>query len=271
MRQAEVERLRSVRARVAGWKDLSLVDVLGEPSFTIWFNYCNFRCPWCQNGHVVSGEVSREVEVGELADLAAASYPLVKFVHVTGGEPTLQDEALEALFKLCKLSEMKTSLSTNGSRPGVVRRLTDEGLLDHMALDVKGPLNDPERYGRIAGLSIALAREIVPRIRETLRLALGNLSFVEIRTTLVPGLVEEREVMEVVGELREEVSQAGGSRVAYVLQQFSPSETAIDPRFRRGKRSEVDRLLELGRLVKSKLSFEEVYIRCVELGTVRVN
>ncbi len=259
--------LERIKVKVAGWKELSLVDIIGEPSFTIWFNYCNLRCPWCQNSHVVTGEVSMEVEVGELIKLIKENAKLVKYVHVTGGEPTLQSEGLEALFLLSKQIGQKTSLSTNGTNFKVIERIIGE--LDHLALDLKGPLSDPERYARITGSNPKDCRGMVEAIDSSLRMGINNVPFIEVRTTLVPTLLSSEDILN-LAEYVSDLASDSINRVVYVIQQYVPSETLIDQKFRSVEKTPTSFLIELGKIVKERTRLKEVYVRAIELGTVKV-
>ena len=78
------------KVKISGWIETSLVDVIGHISFSVWFSYCNFRCPWCQNRPVVMGEKVLEVDVNKLVEIIKEYEWLADFLHVTGGEPTLQ-------------------------------------------------------------------------------------------------------------------------------------------------------------------------------------
>ena len=254
---------RFSKARVAGWSETSMVDVLGHTSFTVWFNYCNFRCPWCQNSHVVLAKETKTVKVGELIDLLAGAKGFVDYLHVTGGEPTVQTEPLYCLFKLCREGGyMLNSLDTNGSNPSVVRRLLSERLLDHVALDIKAPLDDPETYARVCGLPVNMGMEIIGKVKATLAEVTSSVEFVEVRTTLVPGLVTIEHIARIVSYLSG--LQAKG-RMVYVVQQFMPSDTVMSPEFRNVAPTPMDALREAANLAWA--AGLEVYIRSIERGT----
>jgi pyruvate formate lyase activating enzyme len=263
----DLDELRRIKVRVAGWKELSLVDIIGEPSFTIWFNYCNLRCPWCQNSHVVTGEVSMEVEVGELVNLIKENSKLVKYVHATGGEPTLQPDGLEALFLLSKQIGEKTSLSTNGTNFEVIKKIIGE--LDHLALDLKGPITDPKRYAYITGSNPSDCIVMTKAIDSSLRIGIDNVPFVEVRTTLVPSLLSSEDILN-LAEYVSDLAYDSTNRVVYVIQQYIPSETLIDQRFRDVEKIPASLLIKLGKTVKERTQLKEVYVRAIELGTVKV-
>ena len=267
-KQRMQEEPKRVKVKVAGWKEVSLVDIIGEPSFTIWFNYCNLRCPWCQNAHVVTGEVTREVEVGEIMSLIEENLKLVKYVHATGGEPTLQPDGLEALFLLSKQAGQRISLSTNGTNWEVVKRIINIGL-DHLALDLKAPIDCPEKYASMTGLDKSRGELLTKSVDLSLKMGINNVPFVEIRTTFVPKLLEEKDILRIAGYVSDLASNSE-NRVIYVIQQFIPSETLIDPSFMSIKKVPASFLVKLGKAVKERTNLGEVYVRAIELGTVKV-
>ena len=57
---------------------------------------------------------------------------------VTGGEPLLRPELEELLSQIKELG-FPVKLDTNGSHPDRLRRLTEAGLVDYVAMDVKQP------------------------------------------------------------------------------------------------------------------------------------
>jgi len=64
-------------------------------------------------------------------------------VVVSGGEPTLHED-LPVLLDQIKLLGYPVKLDTNGTRPGMIRRLIKNGLVDYIAMDIKSdPLNYP--------------------------------------------------------------------------------------------------------------------------------
>ena len=254
---------------VAGWISISLVDVLENPSFTVWFNYCNFRCPWCQNAHVVDAVETKRIRVKDLIEEIKRASTLVEYVQATGGEPTIQADGLRALFELCKdEAHIKTSLSTNGSRSDVIRGLLESGLLDHAAVDVKAPLGNPSKYGEVIGLGEQRAVEIVEEVRSSVSLLVESVPFIEFRTTMVPTLLSKDDVVEVAVELREYIRNHGNA--AYVIQQFLPSGTLIDPKFADVERTPIELLMETAKEVKDEAGLRRVYVRTQELGVVKI-
>jgi pyruvate formate lyase activating enzyme len=100
-------------------------------------------------------------------------------VVITGGEPTLQDDLPRFLSAVREIG-LRIKLDTNGGRPEMLRRLIGEGLVDYIAMDVKGP---PARYGLYAGVPAPAAA-----ITESIRIVSDSGVEHEFRTTIAPGL-----------------------------------------------------------------------------------
>ena len=255
------------KVEISGWIETSLVDVIGHVSFSVWFSYCNFRCPWCQNRPVIMGEKVLKVNIDKLVEIIEEHAWLVDFLHVTGGEPTLQPVGLAELFKRVKeRTKLKTSLSTNGSRPNVIRDLLKENLLDHLAIDVKAPIDNEELYAKVIGLRRG---DVVKSVAESLSIAIKNLNFIEVRTTLVPGLLEVEDIGRIARYLSTQGKIEGERRFVYVVQQFSPSETVLNEKYRRVERAELEDVLKAARMASKCLNWE-VYARTLEVGVVRI-
>jgi pyruvate formate lyase activating enzyme len=102
-----------------------------------------------------------------------------------------------------------------------LQKLIDAGLLDYVAMDLKGPLQ-VDRYAAIAGISLDAG--FLPRIHQSIQILLGGKVDYEFRTTLVPPLIEEEEVYTLARQVR-------GAR-RYTLQNFNP-RNAMDEDLRK--------------------------------------
>ena len=56
--------------RIAGLQKLTLLDFPGKTAATVFTPGCNFRCPFCHNADLVTGEAGRD---GAAADSSALS------------------------------------------------------------------------------------------------------------------------------------------------------------------------------------------------------
>jgi pyruvate formate lyase activating enzyme len=161
-------------------------------------------------------------------------------VCVSGGEPLLEDD-LEVLLRVIKERNMLVKLDTNGSRPERLAGLVEGGLIDCIAMDVKAPLH---RYKQVTRSDVSegdIARSI-----EIVRTS--GLPYV-FRTTIVPGLVGERDVLEIAQMLHR--------AKRYQIQQFSRRNT-VDKMFAQVEPYPEEEINRLAGLVKPY--FDEVRV-----------
>ncbi len=192
--------------RVKGFLGVSAIEWPGRLSSVVWVGGCNLRCPYCQNPQLLDPEALPDLPVEDVLSKIAKRKGFVDAVVVTGGEPTIQPGLPDFLREVKRLG-LLCGLETNGTRPEVLGRLIEEGLLDFVALDIK---TAPERYVEATG------RDCWPEVEgslDILRRRKGEVE-VEFRTTCVPGLVRREEVERIAGIVK------GLSRLA--LQQFRP-------------------------------------------------
>ena len=128
----------------SGWKSVSMVDVHGKVTFTLWLCGCNLKCPFCHNWRIAEGLDCFPLDRKALLDELESSSFLVDYFHVTGGEPLIQWRELGSLLAEVKLLEVPVSLNTNLTLIGPLERLLRANLVDHIATDLKAP---PELYG----------------------------------------------------------------------------------------------------------------------------
>jgi pyruvate formate lyase activating enzyme len=193
------------------------VDFPGEVCTTLFLGGCNFRCPWCHNADLVlHPDTLPETSADKVFNLLNQRRSWVQAVCITGGEPALAP-VLEEFVRSLKASGFKVKLDTNGTRPEIIARLLAGGLLDYVAMDVKGP---PAKYDLLTGTSGV----DLEAVKESIALLKNSRVACEFRTTAVPGLLLEEDLL-TTGRLL-----AGARR--YVLQQFRPGNTLLDAGFR---------------------------------------
>ncbi len=139
---------------IAGWKDVSLVDVKGESSFTIWLCGCNLKCPFCHNWKIAEKleGICRFVDISEILEEISKSCRLVDYVHFTGGEPLLQWRVLSEMLGFVRRNvDCMISINTNMTLPKPLEYLVRRSLIDHIATDLKIPFKE------LTGVSIKRA------------------------------------------------------------------------------------------------------------------
>ena len=129
---------------IGGLLKNSMIDYPGKLSCGIFLSGCNFDCPYCHNPDLAGGcgGGSTEFDPDHVYRFIENRKGFLDGVVISGGEPTLQED----LFDLCRRIKnmgFPVKLDTNGSRPRVIKRLIDEGLVDYIAMDLK---TDPRWY-----------------------------------------------------------------------------------------------------------------------------
>ena len=171
--------------RIAGLQKLTLLDFPGKTAATVFTPGCNFRCPFCHNAALVTGGAGRDgaaadssvLSIDELFAFLGKRQGLLDGVCITGGEPLLQPGIDEFCARVHELG-FAVKLDTNGSFPGRLRALVEEGLVDYVAMDVK---NAPERYAETVGVP---AFDLAP-VQESLDFLRSGAVPYEVRTTVV--------------------------------------------------------------------------------------
>ena len=172
---------------ISGMQSLTLLDYPGKVACTVFLHGCNFRCPFCHNSALLSGDAETLMTDEAFFAFLEKRRGLLDAVCVSGGEPTLQP-GLPGLLARIKAMGFLTKLDTNGSRPQVLQRLIESGLLDYVAMDVK---NSAARFCETAGTPVDTAC-----IEASLRLLSGSGLPYELRTTVVSELHSAESIQE---------------------------------------------------------------------------
>jgi|SRR6056297_411533 len=145
---------------------------------------CPFRCLYCHNPDTWSLQGGREYSVEALMEDIRKYKPFMAFsgggVTATGGDPLLQADFVEALFRACRRENIHTALDTSGcispvKAAGVLSQ-TDLVLLDIKALT-------PEAHKTITGVQLADPLGFARHLSEIKKP-------VWIRYVLIPGLTD---------------------------------------------------------------------------------
>lgn len=218
---------------IKGLEKFAPVDFRGHISSTVFLGGCNFRCPFCHNADLVlRPETLETIPLEFFASFLDSRKGWLEGVCVSGGEPLLE-ESLDVLLRLIKDRNLLVKLDTNGSFPERLEELMKEGLLDHVAMDVKAPLG---RYREVTRSDID--GEAIFRSIEILRSS--ELVYL-FRTTVVPGLVGERDLLEIAQMLH--------GAPLFQLQQFSGKNT-IDADYARVQPYPAEEINRLAGLVR---------------------
>ncbi|MEW6266947.1 MAG: anaerobic ribonucleoside-triphosphate reductase activating protein [Thermodesulfobacteriota bacterium] len=222
---------------IKGFLETSFLDWPGEVASVLFLSGCNFRCPFCHNHELVlNHQAHPTLDWREIEPRLARFDGWIDGVVVSGGEPTLS-LGLESLLRRIKHLGLKVKLDTNGSRPSVLRSLIGQGLVDHVAMDVKGPL-DEISYARATGRP-----GILEPVLESLEILAGSSRPYTLRTTVVPGLHSEKDVLLLAEQLQTRSA-------VWSLQSFNPAD-ALDCSFRRVEAWDQDYFEDLSRRART--------------------
>jgi pyruvate formate lyase activating enzyme len=199
---------------IVGYQRLSLRDYPGRLCAKAIIPGCNFRCPYCTRRDLIFDFL--RMDWVTFNDILSHLYRVRGYITgfcIGGGEPTIHNGLLEFAFKT-KSVGYKIKLDTNGTRPRRIRKLIDEKVLDYVAMDIKAPMN---RYGEVTQNKVN-----IDDVEESIKLLRrGNVDY-EFVTTVVPGLVESRDLEELARTL------VGSKR--FVIRQFKPGG-CLDPEY----------------------------------------
>jgi pyruvate formate lyase activating enzyme len=209
--------------RIGGFQKVSLIDYPGKVATVVFVAGCNFRCPYCHNRDLVlNSENLPAIPEAEILAYLKKREGLLDGVVITGGEPTLQKDLSDFAKKIKELGFL-VKLDTNGSKFSILQSMVKNGLVDYVALDIKGPLD--RRYGDSVGISKFAAASI---LQSMVKVARSGVDY-ELRTTVVPELHSEADLLDLARQLSEVAPKA-----TWFLQNFQP-KNCLNPEFEKIK------------------------------------
>lgn len=201
---------------IQGLQKTTLLDYPKHVAATIFFGGCNFRCPFCHNGNLVlSPDTTPAYSPADILSFLKKRSGILDGVCITGGEPTLQTDLAHFLSDIKNLG-LSVKLDTNGYRPQILKDLYRAGLVDYVAMDIKGA---PETYAAICGLS----QIDFSRIADSAAFLMEGAIPYEFRTTVTRELHHEKDFKAIASWL------SGAD--TYYLQSYQFSPQVISPRF----------------------------------------
>ncbi len=192
--------------KIGGLQKLTLVDYPNKIAATVFLSGCNFKCGFCHNPELVDAKRIKnhpEISEKEFFDFLKSKKGLIDGVCITGGEPTVNADLPEFIRKIKDLN-FSMKLDTNGNNPKILEKLIKEKLLNFIAMDIKTSL---DKYEQVTNTKIK-----IENIKESVELIKKSGIDYEFRTTVVPGIVERKDIEKIGKWLK-------GTK-KYVLQQF---------------------------------------------------
>ena len=202
---------------IAGLQRMTLLDYPGRVACTVFLQGCNFRCPFCHNSGLLSGQCQALMSEEELLVYLKKRKGLLDGVCITGGEPTLQKD-LPRLLGSIKALGYYVKLDTNGGQPEVLQAVTEAGMVDYVAMDIK---NSPARYAETAGIK----ENMVNAVEQSVAYLLSGAVSYEFRTTVVQELHDASSIQ----DMGQWVQQLGNGNIPqnWYLQCYTDRDSVL--------------------------------------------
>ncbi len=213
--------------KISGMQETSFLDYPRKIATTIFSPGCTYRCPTCYASNLVNNS-SKLIEEEEVGDYLKKREKWIDGAVFCGGEPTCQQDLPEFAKKL-KSQGLEIKLDTNGSNPQMLKRLIREGLVDYVAMDIKGPR---QLYPRLTGVR----EDYSKNVEECMKILHNSGIVYELRTTFVP-LAEGNNLRWMQNSELEEmakwIEKNSNRNTKYFLQKFvaMPEKEMLDSRF----------------------------------------
>lgn len=153
-----------VLCNFGGFIPLSTVDLPGRSACVLFLRGCPNQCHWCHNPNIQKGH--DDVPLENIQEYIKTSTIAVSSLVVSGGEPTYQPTVLRKVIIYAKSLGLYTAIHTSGVFPEVLSGLISDGMVDHIALDLKTSWKQYPKLlgnGRVSGVrdSLEICRQAV--------------------------------------------------------------------------------------------------------------
>lgn len=202
--------------RIGGLQPVTLLDYPQKLAAIVFTAGCNMRCPFCYNFKLVLPELIHDdhlYNTQEVIDFLIRRKKYLDGLVITGGEPLLQEDLPEFLKKMKDVG-YSIKLDTNGLSADALKSLLEDKLIDYIAMDIKGPLDNYEKFAGVPAGQVASSIKLVMK---------SGLPY-EFRSTLVKGLHTKDDVAEMAKAIK-------GAKL-YYLQNYSPSGPLAGDKFK---------------------------------------
>ncbi len=190
---------------VVGIQKLTTIDFPGHIAAVLFTSGCPWKCRYCHNPELRNFSKENQITLNTIEDFLKSREGYLDGVVISGGEPTLHS-SLPEILSFIKKTGYKTAIHTNGFYPDMLRLIIQNGLVDFVAMDVKGT---PRAYDRITQ-----CKETCYPVSKSIEIIVSSNIEYEFRTTYHPFVLSEEELLDTMRA----ISCTGCKR--YYIQQF---------------------------------------------------
>lgn len=203
--------------RIGGLTAFTTVDYPDHLAAVVFCQGCPWRCGYCHNRHLqpFRSAVRTRWTWGRVKNFLGDRVGILEAVVFSGGEPTAQPELGTAMKEVRELG-FKVGLHTAGIFPEHLEAVLP--LVDWVGLDIKAPLDG--RYDQVTGRPGTASRA-----GRSLSAVLASGKDHQLRTTIHPGLINQRDCAHLEGDLRER----GAGPVVWQAFRDRPMDTSAQP------------------------------------------
>ncbi len=255
---------KEANLRLGGITDMSTIDWYGNVSMVVFWAGCNLKCPYCHNSTLIPLDSGTLVDLSLLDERLTQGMqpvPSLDAVVFSGGEPTLQKNAVIEAAKLVKDHDLLLMLDTNGTIYSAIKEILTTGLIDRVALDVKAPLNS-ESMGVVSQVP-EKAQQHTASIKKSIKLCNKLGIPVEARTTVAPVISDDDAF------IRQIAQDIQGCVDVYYLQQFDNQGDVLSPELKDKKMPDKEELISLAKAAIEE-GVDNVYIKTRVNGLERI-
>lgn len=201
---------------IGGLQPVTLLDYPNKVAAIIFTAGCNMRCPFCYNPELVLPDLIKDDKLYKQDEVIKFLKKRKKYLDglvITGGEPTLQEDLIDFL-GLMKEIGYQIKLDTNGINYKVLKNVVKDGLVDYLAMDIKGPLDSYDKFCGVKNFK---------EVEKSIELVRSCGLPYEFRSTLVRGLHE-------LADMEKMAKMIAGAKL-YYLQNYRREDKQVDDDF----------------------------------------
>lgn len=217
--------------KIGGLQPVTLLDYPQKLAAIIFTSGCNMRCPFCYNYKLVLPELINNDNLyneQEVIEFLTRRHKYLDGIVISGGEPLMQEGFLDFL-RTMKAIGYDIKLDTNGLDQAKLKEVIEQRLVDYIAMDIKGPLDNYKKFAGVDGDLVLGSIKLVMK---------SGLPY-EFRSTVVKNLHTPDDIRA--------MAQAIKGAKLYYLQNYSDHSPLAGAKFR-GRRFSETEMMELSQL-----------------------